>query len=110
MCLFIGYFCLLIITIRAIIDDEIFKVKIPLSDERENDEYVTVQKLRKLILDFIKESNGRSRQEINDYIYPILKDTKETMNNRVRTTLPYLRKKDLIENSGSDTKSSWNKK
>lgn len=91
-------------------DDEIFKVKIPLSNEMENDEYVTVEKLRELILDFIKESDGRSRQEINDYIYPILKDAKETMNNRVRTTLTYLRKKDFIENSGSDTKSSWKKK
>ena len=97
-------------TIPEFKDDEIFKVKIPLSNELENDEYVTVQKLRELILDFIKESDGRSRQEINDYIYPILKDSKETMNNRVRTTLTYLRKKDLIENSGSDTKSSWKKK
>ena len=63
-----------------------------------------------MILDFIKESDGRSRQEINEYIYPILKDAKETMNNRGRTTLTYLRKKDLIENSGSDTKPSWRKK
>ncbi len=76
----------------------------------EKDEYVSVQKLRKLVLDFIEESDGRSRQEINEYIYPILNNSKEIMNNRVRTTLTYLRKKELIENSGSDTKSLWKRK
>ena len=31
----------------------------------------------------------------------------ETKNNKVRTSLTYLRKKDLIENKGLDTKSVW---
>ena len=31
----------------------------------------------------------------------------EVKNNRVRTSLTYLRKKGLIENLGSDTKSIW---
>ena len=88
----------------------IFKVKIPLSNERENDENVSVKMLRELILDFIKEGDGRSRQEINDYIYPILNEAKDNMDSRVRTTLTYLRRKDLIENYGSDTKSVWRKK
>jgi len=86
-------------------DDEIFKVKIPLVKAKEN--YITPQRLKDLILDFIRESNGRSRQEINDYVYPILSESVENMNNKVRTTLTYLRKKDLIENIGSDTKSFW---
>lgn len=54
--------------------------------------------------------DGITRQEINEYIYPILNDKKEIMNNRVRTTLTYLRKKQYIENLGSDTKSKWSSK
>ena len=38
------------------------------------------------------------------------KINKESMNNRVRSTLTYLRKKELIENYGSDTKSLWKTK
>ena len=40
---------------------------------------------------------------------PVFKmnDNFETKNSRVRTSLTYLRKKDLIENIGSDTKSIW---
>ena len=76
----------------------------------ENDKYLSVQELRKLILDFIKESEGKTRQEINKYIYPILNDSKEIMNNRVRTTLTYLRTKELIENFGTDAKPLWKKK
>lgn len=63
---------------------------------------------KELILTFIKESSGgRSRQEINDYIYPQMNDNLEIKNSRIRTSLTYLRKKDLIENIGSDTKSIW---
>ena len=61
-----------------------------------------------MILAFIKESSdGRTRQEINDYIYSQMNENLETKNSRVRTSLTYLRKKDLIENIGSDTKSVW---
>ena len=61
-----------------------------------------------MILAFIKESSdGRTRQEINDYIYPQMNEDLATKNSRVRTSLTYLRKKDLIENIGSDTKSVW---
>ena len=64
--------------------------------------------MKELILAFIKESSaGRTRQEINDYIYPQMNDNFETKNSRVRTALTYLRKKGLIENIGSDTKSIW---
>ena len=35
---------------------------------------------------------------------------KNDMNNKVRTTLTYLKKKDLIKNLRSDTKSMWGKK
>ena len=91
-------------------DDEIFKVRIPLVSKKEENEFISVSILRELILNFVKDSEGRSRQEINEYIYPILNESKEIMNSRVRTTLTYLRKKDLIENLGSDTKPIWTKK
>ena len=42
-----------------------------------------------------------------DYIYLQMNEDLETKNSRVRTSLTYLRKKDLIENIGSDTKSVW---
>ena len=64
--------------------------------------------LKELILNFIKASSeGKTRQEINNYIYPKMNGDLVTKNNKVRTSLTYLRNKDLIENKGSDTKSVW---
>lgn len=48
-----------------------------------------------------------TRQEINNYIYPKLQEDLKTKNSKIRTTLTYLRKKDLIENKGSDSKPIW---
>lgn len=98
-------------TIPEFKDDEIFKVRIPLIKEHETiDVKLSREKLRELIYEFIRSSEGRTRQEINDYIYPLLNMEKNDMNNKVRTTLTYLKKKDLIKNLGSDTKSIWSKK
>ncbi len=89
-------------------DDEIFIANVPLTNKNNNAIFINNNKLKELILAFIKESSaGRTRQEINDYIYPQMNDNFETKNSRVRTSLTYLRKKDLIENIGSDTKSIW---
>lgn len=57
-------------TVPEFKDDDIFKVKNPLIKEKEmyNIE-ITRIKLRELIYEFIKNSVGRSRQEINEYIY-----------------------------------------
>ena len=89
-------------------DDEVFKVNIPINKVVEsNIEYLSSEELRKIILNFIRNSDGRSRQEINDFVYPQLADDIDVMNNRVRTTLTYLRKKSLIQNYGSDTKPKW---
>ena len=61
-----------------------------------------------MIYKYIEESSyGRTRQDINDYVYPQMNDDVETKNNRVRTSLTYLRKNNLIENKGTDTKSIW---
>ena len=89
-------------------DDEIFIANVPLTNKNNNAIFINNNKLKELILAFIKESSaGRTRQEINDYIYPQMNDNFETKNSRVRTALTYLRKKGLIENIGSDTKSIW---
>jgi len=89
-------------------DDEVFKVNIPINKVVEsNIEYLSSEELRKIILNFIRNSDGRSRQEINDFVYPQLANDIDVMNNRVRTTLTYLRKKSLIQNDGSDTKPKW---
>ena len=89
-------------------DDEIFVATIPLTNKSSNSGFINNNKLKELILAFIKESSdGRTRQEINDYIYPQMNEDLATKNSRVRTSLTYLRKKDLIENIGSDTKSVW---
>ena len=56
-----------------------------------------------LLYEFISEE-GKSRKEINDYIYPILNDTVEKMDSRVRTALTYLKSKNFIENKRTDTK------
>lgn len=61
-----------------------------------------------MIFEYIRGSEvGRTRQEINDYIYPLINDNLENKNSRVRTALTYLRTKHLIENIGSDTKPIW---
>ncbi len=90
-------------------DDEIFKVKIPL-EKIEDKKYISSQELKRLLYEFISEGEGKSRKEINDFIYPILSETMSRMDSRVRTALTYLRTKEFIENSGTDTKPIWIKK
>lgn len=46
-------------------EDEIFQVKIPLTKQKEKrEEGINIQELRSLILEFIRQSDGRSRQEV----------------------------------------------
>lgn len=88
-------------------DDEIFVANVPLINN-DNIEFINKNKLKELILVYIKEnSNGRTRQDINNYIYPRMNEELEIKNNRVRTALTYLRKKNLIENIGSDVRPIW---
>lgn len=89
-------------------EDEIFKVKIPLINEEKED--MTSQELRIMVYKFIKDNLGVTRKEINEYIYPKLNEAKVRMDSRVRTALTYLRTKELIVNSGTDTKPIWVKK
>ena len=92
-------------------DNEIFKVIVPTSKTMlEPDYYMGSVELRMLIYDFICSSEGKTRQEINEYVYPKLNDDVQTKNNRIRTALTYLKNKKMIENLGSDTKPLWSKK
>jgi len=91
-------------------DDEIFKVIVPIVKiSTQLEYYIGTTELKGIILEFIMSSNGKTRQEINEYVYPKLNADERTMNNKVRTALTSLRKKGLIENVGSDTKSLWKK-
>lgn len=84
-------------------DDDVFKVVIPL----ENESSVNKLKIRELIFDFIVNSNGRTRKEINDYIYPKIISDVSKKDNKVRAALTYLRNKDLIKNVGTDSNPLW---
>lgn len=89
-------------------DGEIFTANIPIiAIENDIGEYVTVSDLRKILYSFIKNSAGKTRKEINEYVYPLLGENEKMSSNRVRTTLTYLRNKELIENIGSDTQPIW---
>lgn len=86
-------------------DDEIFTASIPLTNNIGGEMIITSAKLRELIFEYIKSSDmGRTRQEINNYIYPLINENK---NSKVRTSLTYLRTKNLIKNIGSDSKPKW---
>jgi ATP-dependent DNA helicase RecG len=88
-------------------DDEIFVANVPLCNKNDL-EFIDNNKLKELIFMFIKEDScGRTRKEINDYIYPKMNEDLKRKNSRVRTTLTFLKRKNLIENIGSDTKSTW---
>ena len=87
-------------------DDEIFRVKIPLEKAMES-KVIDNRELKILLKQFIWDSSGRTRKEINDYIYPLLNEEDAIMNNRVRTALTYLRTNKIIKNIGTDTKPIW---
>lgn len=91
-------------------DDEIFIAIVPLFNANEERNVVN-EELRNVILEFICNTKfGKTRKEINEYIYPKISGSKSSKNNKIRTTLTYLRKKQMIENIGSDTNSVWVKK
>ena len=89
-------------------DDEIFVANIPLTSQNSGINSINNNELKNIIYVFIKETaNGRTRQEINEHVYSKMNSDLEIKNNRVRTALTYLRKRNLIENIGSDAKPIW---
>lgn len=89
-------------------DDEIFVANIPLTSQNSGINSINNNELKNIIYVFIKETaNGRTRQEINEHVYSKMNSDLEIKSNRVRTALTYLRKRNLIENIGSDAKPIW---
>ena len=81
-------------------------MKIPLEKAMES-KVIDNRELKIVLKQFIWDSSGRTRKEINDYIYPLLNEEDAIMNNRVRTALTYLRTNKIIKNIGTDTKPIW---
>lgn len=61
------------------------------------------------IINYLKEFKQATRQEINQFIYPKLPSTfsEDDKSKRVKYLLTTLRKQQVIENIGSDTKPIW---
>ena len=60
------------------------------------------------LFDYIKNSNGVSRQEINKYMYPLFDTTDENeLNNKTRYIINFLRERNLIHNKGTKNKPKW---
>lgn len=89
-------------------EDDVFIATIPLVLQQTikvSNDYV---KIRYKLLEFIKESKmGRTRREINEFMYPLLDGEEKEKDNKVRTALTYLRKKEFITNIGADSSPLW---
>ena len=92
-------------------DDDIFKVVVPLEVNKmstEQEHNLNLDETKEKLYNFIKDSGIVTRKEINIYISPMInaKNNKD-LNNKIRYMLTYLKKKNLIENIGTDKKSQW---
>ena len=67
-----------------------------------------MDELKIKLFDYIKNSSGVSRQEINDYMYPLFDTTDENeLNNKTRYIINFLRERNLIHNKGKKNKPKW---
>ena len=92
-------------------DDDIFKVVVPLEVNKmstEQEYNLNLDETKEKLYNFIKDSGIVTRKEINIYISPMInaKNNKD-LNYKIRYMLTYLKKKNLIENIGTDKKSQW---
>ena len=90
-------------------DDDIFKVIVPLEANKMSVEpALNLDETKEKLYNFIKEKGVVTRKEIDNYISPMIsiKNHKD-LNNKIRYMLTYLKKKNLIENIGTDKKSKW---
>lgn len=92
-------------------DDEIFTVTVPLAEKVTDivlDAIEEMDELKIKLFEYIKNSNGVSRQEINDYMYPLFDTTDENeLNNKTRYIINFLRERNLIHNKGTKNKPKW---
>ncbi len=92
-------------------DDEIFTVKVPLVQtitEMDSEQTEEMDEIKIKLLEFIRSNNGVSRQDINNYMYPLFNTTdQKELNNKTRYIITFLRERDLIYNKGTTNKPSW---
>ena len=67
-----------------------------------------MNELKIKLFDYIKNSNCVSRQEINDYMYPLFDTIDENkLNNKTRYIINFLKEQNLIHNKGTKNKPKW---
>lgn len=67
-----------------------------------------MDELKIKLFDYIKNSNCVSRQESNDYRYPLFDIIDENkLNNKTRYIINFLRERNLIHNKGTKNKPKW---
>lgn len=88
-------------------EDDIFSAIVPLNKYSEYSTHQSSEEIRELVLYYIQNSDGVSRKEINNFIFPRIDCKKEKKDNKIKNCLAYLRKNNLIINIGTDTKPIW---
>lgn len=91
-------------------DDDIFRAEVVYNNDIEinTDSNIYLNDNEKKLYEFIKNNNGVTRKDINDFMHPILNSNDEKeFNNRVRYLITKLKNDNLIENVGSDKYSIW---
>lgn len=92
-------------------DDEIFTVTVPLLEKVTNISLENIDGMDEIkikLLNYIKNNNGVSRQQINDYMYPLFDTINEKeLDNKTRYIINFLRERDLISNKGTKNKPKW---
>ena len=89
-------------------DDEIFTAIISLNKGKLKKVRVSNENIRNMILQLLQSSNnGKTRKELNEYIYPKISGDLSEKSSKVKAALTYLRRKNLIKNVGTDVKSIW---
>lgn len=72
------------------------------------DDIEGMDELKLKLYNYIKSNNGVSRQEINDYMYPLFKTiNKNELNNKTRYIISFLRERNLIYNVGTRNMPKW---
>ena len=67
-----------------------------------------MDELKIKLFDYIKNSNCVSRQESNDYRYPLFDIIDENkLNNKTRYIINFLRERNLIHNKETKNKPKW---
>lgn len=70
--------------------------------------YEEMDEIKIKLLEYIKNNNGVSRQDINVYMYPFFETTNQNeLNNKTRYIITFLRERDLIYNKGTKNKPRW---